>query len=67
MVEVLKNPAVSAETKCAMIADLTKDVDVDGSLSLVDVISLRASLALPLSRLNLRRCWLRAKKHWRSP
>ena len=39
MVEVLKNPAVSAETKCAMIADLTKDVDVDGSLSLVEVLS----------------------------
>ena len=39
MVEVLKNPAVSAETKCTMIADLTKDVDVDGSLSLVVTLS----------------------------
>ena len=39
MVEVLKNPAVSAATKCAMIADLTKDVFVDGSLSLIEVLS----------------------------
>ena len=39
MVEVLKNPAVSAEIKCAMIADLTKDVSVDGSSSLVVTLS----------------------------
>ena len=39
MVEVLKNPAVSAETKCAMLADLTKDVFVDGSLSLIEASS----------------------------
>lgn len=39
MVEVLKNPGVSAETKCAMLADLTKDVDIDGSLSLIEALS----------------------------
>ena len=39
MVEVLKNPGVSAETKCAMVADLTKDVDIDGSLSLIEALS----------------------------
>ena len=39
MVEVLKNPAVLAETKCAMLADLTTDVDIDGSLSLLEALS----------------------------
>ena len=39
MVEVLKNPAVSVKVKCAMLADLTKEAHVDGSLSLFEALS----------------------------
>ena len=39
MVEVLKNPAVSAETKCAMLADLSKDRDINGSLLLLEALA----------------------------
>ena len=39
MVEVLKNPAVSAETKCEILADLTQDVAVDGVDALMEALA----------------------------
>ena len=39
MVEVLKNPAVSAETKCQILADLTQDVAVDGVDALMEALA----------------------------
>ena len=38
-VEVLKNPAVSAETKCEILADLTQDVAVDGVDALMEALA----------------------------
>jgi F-type H+-transporting ATPase subunit delta len=39
MVEVLKNPAVTAETKCEILGDLTQDVTVDGVDALMDALA----------------------------
>jgi F-type H+-transporting ATPase subunit delta len=39
MVEVLKNPAVTAETKCEILGDLTQDVTVDGVDSLMEALA----------------------------
>mgnify|MGYP000043367610 FL=1 len=39
MVEVLKNPAVTAETKCEILGDLTQDVTVDGVDALMEALA----------------------------
>ena len=39
MAEVLKNPAVSAEIKCEILADLTQDVAVDGVDALMEALA----------------------------
>ena len=39
MVEVLKNPAVTAETKSEILGDLTQDVTVDGVDALLEALS----------------------------
>ena len=39
MVEMLKNPAVTAETKCEILADLTQDVAVDGVDALMETLA----------------------------
>jgi F-type H+-transporting ATPase subunit delta len=48
MVEVLKNPAVTAETKCEILGDLTQDVTVDGVDALMEALAYYGRLlALP--------------------
>lgn len=48
MVEVLKNPAVKAETKCEILGDLTQDVAVDGVDALIEALAhFGRLLALP--------------------
>ena len=48
MIEVLKNPSVSSEQKVAILADLTKDANVDGSNTLLDALAYYGRLlALP--------------------
>jgi F-type H+-transporting ATPase subunit delta len=39
MIEVLKNPAVTAETKCEILGDLTQDVTVDGVDALMEALA----------------------------
>jgi F-type H+-transporting ATPase subunit delta len=39
MVEVLKNPAVTAETKSEILGDLTQDVTVDGVDALMEALA----------------------------
>ena len=39
MVEVLKNPAVTAETKCEILGDLTQDVTIDGVDALMEALA----------------------------
>ena len=49
MVQVLKNPAVTGDTKCAILADLTKDVTVDGADALMEALAYYGRLlALPV-------------------
>lgn len=48
MVEVLKNPAVTADVKVAILSDLTKDVAVDGKDALFEALAYYGRLlALP--------------------
>ena len=48
MVEVLKNPAVTAETKSEILADLTQDVAVEGADALMEALAYYGRLlALP--------------------
>jgi F-type H+-transporting ATPase subunit delta len=48
MVEVLKNPAVKADAKCEILTDLTKDVAVDGTGTLIEALAYYGRLlALP--------------------
>ena len=39
MVEVLKNPAVTADTKSEILADLTQDVAVEGTDALIEILA----------------------------
>jgi len=39
MVQVLKNPAIKGDTKCEILADLTKDVAVNGADALMEALA----------------------------
>jgi F-type H+-transporting ATPase subunit delta len=48
MVQVLKNPAIKGDAKCAILGDLTKDVNVDGADPLMEALAYYGRLlALP--------------------